>query len=261
MSTPAITDLGSLLSLQRNIIIDNNPSDNTVLVGIRNNLNQLATVSDQGINDVRKLITQQSNMQEIVDNETRVLETKQLNMADDKVSKQREISLTNNSRKRTAEYNKMIMIIIGAMALSLAMNMLKDKITIVPEIIFNIATIIIVSIAGINVVRRYLDILSRSPSNYDELYLEPPAVDSADAIKQKQADAAKSGDLLGSIASAGCVGKACCDIGTRWDETKRRCVEAGGNADGFGNINPPAQKCLTAEPYSPSEYDNYSKIM
>jgi hypothetical protein len=254
------TDLGSLLAIQRNIIIDKATSDKSVLDDVNNNLKELGTVSDQGINDIRKLITQQSNMQEIVQNETRVLETRQQNMADEVVSKKREISLNDNYRKRMAEYNKIIFLVIGAMGLSLAINMLKDKITLLPGIVFDLLIVVVVSIAGINIVRRYLDILSRSPSNFDELHFEPPAVDSAEEIKRKQAEAAKAGDLLGSIATAGCVGKACCDVRTRWDEMKLRCVDAGEGAESFGNINASSQKCLFAEPYSPSEYDNYSKI-
>jgi hypothetical protein len=259
MASP--TDLGSLLAIQRNIIVDKATSDKSVLDEVNNNLKELGAVSDQGINDVRKLITQQSNMQEIIQNETRVLETREQNMADDAVSKKREISLNNNYRKRMAEYNKIILVVIVSMGVSLAINMLKDKITVLPGILFDLLIVVVVSIAGINIVRRYLDIQSRSPSNFDELQLEPPAIDSAEAINRKRAEAAKSGDLLGSIASFGCVGKACCDVGTKWDEVKMRCVEAGAGAESFGNINSASQKCIFAEPYSPSEYDNYSKSM
>ena len=248
-----ILDLGSLLKIQQNLLVDAsmNPADNSALTGITNNLNRLSAVTDQGVEDVRTLITHQADMQKIADTEQAVLEKNKQIIEDQITSKKREIELTENYKKRVAEYNKILMIIVIALVAALIVNFLKSKITMIPGILFDMIVIIIISVASIMGLSRYYDIQMRSPSNFDELITSPPTISNAATVKQQQAEAVRKGDLLGSIATGGCVGRNCCDTGTKWDEFKQRCIEA------FSNITTQA----VVMPYSPSEYDLYAPVM
>ena len=249
-----ILDLGSLLEIQKNLIVSTPTDENDVnrINGVLSNLNNLSTSADQGINDVRKIITRQEEIQQIVETEKNALDRNKRAIDDKITSQKREIDLTDNHRKRIAEYNKIIMIIISALCALIFINILRSKITILPSILFDIITIIVVVYAIIWGLTRYFDIRSRSLTNFDELAFNPPAIESSAEIKQKQMAAAKSGDLLGSIASSGCVGKNCCDTGTVWDTVKLRCIEA------FNTLVP---ETILMKPYAPSEFDQYGPAM
>lgn len=249
-----IFDLGSLLDIQKDIVVSTptDESDIDRINGVLSNLNNLSASADQGIEDIRKIITHQADIQKIVDTEKTVLDRSNQEVHDKIASQKREIDLTDNHRKRIAEYNKIVMIIILALCALIFVNILKSKITILPEIIFDILTIIIVSYTIILCLTRYFNIQSRSLTNFDELDFNPPAIDSSAEMKRKQMAAAKTGDLLGSVATTGCVGKTCCDTGTVWDTVKLRCIEA------FNTIttDPPLMK-----PYAPCEFDHYGPAM
>jgi hypothetical protein len=247
-------DLGSLLEIQKNLVVSAPTDENDInrINGVLSNLNSLSDSADQGINDIRKIITRQEEIQQIVDTEKTVLDHNKQALADKVASQKREIELTDNHRKRIAEYNKIVMIIILALCALIFVNILKSKITMLPEIIFDILTIIILSYAIIWGLTRYFDIRSRSLTNFDELAFNPPAIESSAEIKQKQMAATKAGNLLGSVATTGCVGKMCCDTGTVWDTVKLRCVEA---------FNTLATETILMKPYAPSEFDQYGPAM
>lgn len=247
-------DLGSLLEIQKNLVVSAPTDENDInrINGVLSNLNNLTESADKGIEDIRKIITHQADIQKIVDTEKKILDRSNQEVHDKIASQKREIDLTDNHRKRIIEYNKIIMIIILALCALIFVNILKSKITILPEIIFDILTIIIVSYTIIWCLTRYFDIQSRSLTNFDELIFSPPAIDSSAEMKQKQMAAAKSGDLLGSVATTGCVGKACCDTGTIWDTVKLRCIEA------FNTIT---TESPLMKPYTPCEFDHYGPAM
>jgi hypothetical protein len=252
-----LLDLGSLLEIQKNLVVNAPTEENDInrINSVISNLNGLSASTDQGVNDIRKIITRQAEIQEIVDTEQAVLERNKQNADHLIVSQKREIELTDNHRKRMAEYNKIIMIIILGLSTVVVMNILKSKISFLPTIVFDILIIIVMVYTIIVCFGRHYNIQARSLSNFDQLQFNPPVIDSAESVKQKRLAAEKSGDLLGSIASSGCVGRACCDTGTTWDTVKLRCVEA------FNTLATSTHSIQIASPYTPSEFDQYAPVM
>ena len=78
-------------------------------------------------------------------------------------------------------------------------------------------------------------------------------------------NSAKSGDLSGYVLAKNankCIGQACCADGTTWCEVSNRCILANTTCDGFESFvnQPDISVNGYISPYTPNEFENYSKI-
>ena len=132
-----------------------------------------------------------------------------------------------------------------------------------PEFISYTLILIVGGAAAIKIFMLYSIMQSRSHLNYNELDLDKPAIDTPEQVQAKQEEAAKSGDLLGSIDIGGCRREACCDPSNNivWNATSRKCTYQApfGNMNGFVIERLKYNKNI-ASPNAPSEISRYSKV-
>lgn len=255
----AMFDLGGFLEIQKNVLMGiestNVPTDIDI-DKVNRDLDRLHEVSDKASNDARALLTQQTTVKEILADEHSALETAKNNMLDEKTKYKRATALDDSKRKRMHEYNRMAMIVIITTVLILGIVNLLDMFPFFPEWIFIIIIIAITAIAMIQIGKIYLNVLRRSPTNFDQLLFSPPKVDSPSEIAEKRDEAAKRGNLLGSIAGKTCYGSLCCDTGTKWDIDTLKCIPDI-IREQFSSTGPVNDDVLSN---SPNEYDHYMKV-
>ena len=132
-----------------------------------------------------------------------------------------------------------------------------------PEFISYTLILIVGVAAAIKIFMLYSNLQARSHLNYNELDLDKPAIDTPEQVQQKQEEAAKSGDLLGSIDIGGCRKAECCDLSNNivWNATSRKCTYQApfGNMNGFVIERLKYNKNI-ASPNAPSEISRYSKV-
>jgi len=249
-----VFDLGGFLEIQKNILLgidESNVSTDINLDEINNQLGKLSEGTDNAQDRAQQLLTQQESVSTILKKDHAALKTANANLQDDKIGVQRVNLLEDSKRKRLQEYNKMAMIIIIMAVLVFGIINLQDMFPFFPTWIFSILIIIIGTISIIQVGKIYYNVLSRSPTNFDQLMFSPPKIDSPEEIVKKQLESTKKGDLTGSIVGKTCYGSLCCDVGTIWDNDKLKCTE------GFSCANRKTESFLTN---TPNEYEHYMKV-
>lgn len=199
-------------------------------------------------------MTKQTNVKQLIDGETNRLNAKK-NTIDQAVDNQKRIIYFNdNSRKMSLAYLRILITI----AISLAMVYLVRVVfhhygDSLPDMLFNVLIVAIVSIGMIVSYNYYLAILRRDPYNFDELKLSRPDMGN---ISGNTDDKLK----IGSFAS--CVGSQCCtpstpdSPGTEWNETQGKCVYSPGGA--VSTIPPSTEPVSSTPPYSTSP--SYSSV-
>lgn len=225
------TDLKGLTTLQQNYL--NSLSDKTndpkleakvvVLQAQLSSAHQNLVDSDISSSNV---LTHQDTVKDIVDIEKdRLLEKKQT-IDNALVGKQREIALNDSYQQKQAEYNKIKLAWVIALAISVLSIVLKNNLIFIPSFIFNIITIIVLFVASLYSINIYIEIYRREKINFNKLDLPEPA----ERTKKELEDAAKAagreegGDLLGGMNLYGCVGSYCCNEGTKWNNDIFKCV-------------------------------------
>lgn len=272
------TDLKGLTTLQQNYL--NSLSDKTndpelkakvdVLQDQLSSAHKNLVDSDISSSNV---LTHQDTVKDIVDTEKdRLLEKKQT-IDNALVGKQREIALNDSYQQKQAEYNKIKLAWVIALAISVLSIVLKNNLIFIPSFIFNIITIIVLFVASLYSINIYIEIYRREKINFNKLDLPEPA----ERTKKELEDAAKAagreegGDLLGGMNLYGCVGSYCCSPGTKWDNDITKCVhddEYDPNAitDTFTTItntqhlNKRRININNVKENYANEYDNYSKV-
>lgn len=211
-----------------------------------------------------------AEINQVLSQEDARLNEKELSIEKAKTSKQRLISMNDNYSKRMQEYIKMIMVAIVSLLLFLGMLLLKNKIPGVPEGLFLVLAIIIISAGGIYCIIIYNNLMNRDPTNFDEINPASPVVLSQAEIDRALAASNASGDITGSLNLGGCTGPSCCDTTDRggnkaqWDPDTKKCIgvdaftslaQAIGEYSNNDGIIPPETKA-----YDEWEYTEYMKI-
>lgn len=211
-----------------------------------------------------------SAINQVLSQEDARLNEKEMSIEKAKTSKQRLISMNDNYSKRMQEYTKIIMVAIVSILLFLGMLLLKNKIPGLPEGLFLVIGIIIISAGAIYSIIIYKNLMNRDPTNFDEINPASPVVLSQAEIDRALAASNASGDLTGALNLGGCVGPSCCDTTayngnkTEWDPETKKCkgvdaftslAQAIGEYSNKNDIIPPKTKA-----YDEWEYTEYMKI-
>ena len=200
-------------------------------------------------------------MKALVDNENQRIQTNIQRVEDNLITKKRMVEFNENIRLRTEQYNQIMLTFVLAMGLVLVIVIGGRLIPFVPEFVLQGLIVIIGVATAIQIFTIYVNMQARSHMNYNELHLDKPALDTPEEIQQNKANAAASGDLLGSIDIGGCAGPACCDSSNNvvWNESSRKCVQGFENMDDFLMERLKYNKNI-ALANSPSEINMYSII-
>jgi hypothetical protein len=172
--------------------------------------------------DVSKIVEHQDEMKDIIDADTAHLDAQTNAIADTVSTKNRVALITYSANKRRAAYNKMLIIIIAAVIVSICIYSVTSLLPIIPPILFGLIISIICSIALIWAYYIYIDVQSRSKINFDELATD--IIHSNTISDEERANNLKSGNLLGSMNIGTCIGQGCCADDTLWNTNTTKCM-------------------------------------
>lgn len=172
--------------------------------------------------DVSNMVEHQTEMQSIINTNKQNLNAQTEAISDEVETKNRQALFSYSQNKRNSEYNKMMLIIIGSIIISIGIYGFSLYLPIIPQVFITLIISIICSIALIWAYYIYIDIQSRSMINYDELKFA--SLTTSSMSDEERARNLASGDLLGSINLGGCIGAGCCDDGTMWNINNSTCM-------------------------------------
>jgi len=277
------TDLKGLVALQKNYldILDNKQGDPEFTNKIDDLQTQLEN-AHKSFKDANvssdNVLTRQEEVNDIVTTEKDRLMLKKQSIDNALVGKKREIELNDSYQKKQAEYNKIKLAWVIALAISVLSIILKKQLSFVPSFIFDLVTIIVLFGASIYTISVLVEVSRREKINFNKLDLPEPVARTADELRAAAAAAAKEegGDLLSGMNLYGCVGSYCCSPGTKWDNDVSKCVhdeeydpneiqddeqtEEFNTMINTQHINKRRININTVKDNYANEYDNYSKV-
>ena len=119
---------------------------------------------------------------DVIDNEYQRLQNKKSQLESSTSAQSRAIFLNESYRKRFSRYTQIVLVISIALILYMASLALKKSIPSIPDMALDIPLGIVFAICLIYIIIILLEIASRSNTNYDEIYLLPPASTSTDTV-------------------------------------------------------------------------------
>lgn len=167
------------------------------------------------------VLTEQTNMGIIVDNEKRRLDSKKEQIDAQLFAKQRMADLNDNYKKRQSYVNYMFIVLIISLIIFIVLIKLKYMITIIPGFVFDILIAINIAVVIIYMILTWREYNRRDRLNFDEIKLPTMPSNSSDANQNKDANK-NSGNLLDLNTS--CSGQDCCVAGTEWNNGINKCV-------------------------------------
>ena len=188
-------------------------------------ITNLATVAEAAEANTAALLTQQGEIEQIVEDEKERIDTNIQTVETSLFSKKRMVELNESARLKTEQYNKILYVFVISAAIIMIIVIGTPYLPMIPEIIPQLLIGMVGSFALIDIFLLYAGMNKRSTLDFSKLKLDPPAIKTSsenDIAKQK---ARAAGDLLGSIAIDGCTGPECCGTGVIWDTSLMKCIE------------------------------------
>lgn len=209
-------DLSSIVGLQRSIISDLS-GNSAVINNLDVSLNNLSTALSTANTNVLPTLTYQNDVNTILEREnTRLGERKQaIDIAE--TGQRRMIDLTNSATLKKQAINNMYVVVVVALLIYLGIKMLSS---ILPEIVADILTIILVSITIIILVKKYTDLSKRNNMDYNTIDFSVPLNISGNTVASSSS---KQSNLL-DLRFNGCVKESCCSEGTTFNDKSSICV-------------------------------------
>jgi hypothetical protein len=165
-------------------------------------------------------LTKQTSIMDMVKSENQRLKEKK-NTIDQAVENQKRIIYFNdNSRKESSAWLKIIITITLALGALFLIRILSFH-EYLPDMLFNVLVIAIVSTTILVVFAYYKGIRARDDYNFDELRLKPPPMSDPNATADPSSTLSPS---------ATCIGSQCCiiatedDPGTHWNPILGKCM-------------------------------------
>ena len=145
---------------------------------------------------------------------------------------------------------KIIIAIAIVLAIIWVFQVLESRFPIMPPFIFDILTVLVVSIGIIYCYLVYSDIGRHDLLNYDQLNIPPPSNAIADTSGNK---APNSGAAINGVLNTGtgCIGQACCGSNTVWDSEYSMCKQL----QAFTTIEQ-----IKIQANEPFEYSDYAPL-
>lgn len=219
------TDLKGIVALQKNYldILSDKTSDPALVDKVNKLQDELSNAHKEFKEaDVSssQLLTDQEKVKSIIDTEKDRLLLKKQSIDNALSGKKREIELNDSYQKKQAEYNKIKIAWILALAIYVLITVLKNHFPVIPSFVNDlilIGTFVAVSIYSINI---FIEISRREKINFNKLNLAPPTI----LPTMVKKDSGRESDLLKGMNLYGCVSSYCCSEGTKWDSDMSKCV-------------------------------------
>jgi hypothetical protein len=258
MSNPII-DLNGVLNVQKDYLLNlksqsQNSASAGVISDIQTNLQNLYGDYTNSNQTTDGLLTQQTNVLNIVNTENQRLEDKKDSVDKILTGKKRAADLNNSARLRQNAYTNLLIVFIITLGLFIGIIILSRTFPFIPQSIFDILSIIVISIGIFVGIYLFLDIQTRSKMNYDQLDL--PGINK-NVAGNTLATGTDTGNLLDLINISGCVGSDCCGPNTTWDQGNSKCSSV--SISGFTTMDVAYNKSELSKitPNSAFEFSNY----
>jgi hypothetical protein len=231
-----VVDVNGLLQVQKDYLTvlkdkSQDPNSAPIVSNIQTNLT--ATYNDYNAANVTTdgLLTHQNEVLDIIGNEKKRLEDKKNSVDTVIFGQKRAVELNNSNRLKQNAYNYLIVIFLITLGAFIAIILLSRYLTIVPQIVYDLLSIIVISVGIYFIVLNFFDIQSRSNMNFNELDLAPlPNAVAGNTVAKSSSDT--SSDLLQLINVNGCVGAECCGPNTLYDQSNNICILRTGTGTG-----------------------------
>jgi hypothetical protein len=257
-------DISGLVEIQKTYLA-NLPTNTTGTAEVANDLQRLNSsingVSTAiGNNSTAYILTGQNAVYDIVSREKNRLDDKSSAIRGAESNQIRIIELNNNYKKRYAAYTEIVIVIVAALVILLILARMRS-VGVVPVMILNLVTSLVLVSTLIYCGRKYLDIIYRDRIYFDELDTNSPWMKSTATIAKDVSNGILSSNGVGNSDKYvnnismgwGCFGERCCSTSTVWDTATNTCIV------------PPSQSGFTSRssntlPYATSEFSNYSRL-
>lgn len=168
--------------------------------------------------NLSSILDSAKQFQTIIQSEINQYDTQNKLVTTAALAKQRQVTLTDSTRKRTEAYSYMMFIVCVFLGIMLLLSFLKPMIEFVPGIIFDLVIALLGGGVVIFVIVNVRAIQARDVSDYDRLNLPAPS-------PSTMVSAASSGsnDLISASYVPPCVGAACCGSGMRYNPETAVC--------------------------------------
>ena len=263
--TPYYTDVSGIFNIQQNLIgnlapLSGNANVDSTISNISQKLSALyANFADSTADGV---LTRQQDMINILNKEQARLTLKKAEIDDAYVGKQRAVQLNESYRMKYHQFMKIMLVVIVTLVLFIFVTFLSSRFPIVPSFIFEMLSILIISVGLFAIYFLVIGMLRRNNAHYDQLNLSPPPGAGGNVIISAP-PAPNLQDLLSGLNINQCIGSSCCADGTRWDGGNASCV--GNSRSGFTTIqiaqnNGDFYGRPLVKANSPNEDEHYTKI-
>jgi hypothetical protein len=189
-------------------------------ITLYNTLNDNYKLLKQQKLDLKKDTAGELIITDIIENDLNTNKQNLEKKVSDKTNKQRLIQINTYYSKQFREWSKVIKLLILIIIPLLIIVIIKKK-NIIPDKISNIIIMFILSVGGIYIMYRVVDLLLRDNINFDEYYM-PMNVDTdeLDFNKYNEYDT----DLNNVNNLEYCVGNMCCSTGMEYDYELHKCL-------------------------------------
>ena len=207
---------------------------------IQSGLNNLWTSTINSASIATSSLNHQNDMQNIIDQENQRLQAKKQQIGGAIANTQRTIALNESYRKRQVQFIYILLLLILGLLIYLFLRNIEMFFPFIPSFIVDFLTILAMSIIFIYIVFLLRNISLRRNTNFDELNLPPPVINTAENAEAQRNAAMNIGDVLGAIGYGNsCIGESCCDTTvSQWNMGTMKCVkkcDAAGQAAYKGN--------------------------
>jgi hypothetical protein len=250
MTQTSYIDLNGVLNIQKDYLGNLNASDTS---DIKNELSKLYNAYSVANVSTDSAITRQREVIDIVNAEKQRLEQKKQSVDNAVFGQKRAVELNNSNRIKQNSYTNLLIILIITLCLIIGIIMASKQFTFIPQIVFDLLTIIVISISIYVSLYSFLNIQSRNNMNFNELDL--PGLKNSTAGNSIARGVSGPKNLI--TGDMGCMGNDCCGPLTEWDQENGVCIPI--TTQGFTTMTFPYNKGdinhIAAN--SPYEFDKY----
>jgi hypothetical protein len=168
------------------------------------------------------ILTHQNDVKNIVEHETERLNAKKAHIDGVLFSQKRELDLNESHRLKHRYYLYIFIILVCAMVAYILVAKLRESLTFIPDMVFDIMVILTIIIPGFLIYFTIMDIRRRDHMDFSKLNLHAPKQRNKEEIDAARVKAVKDGDL--SALTKLCSGEECCSDGVTWSAETGRCV-------------------------------------
>ena len=260
-------DLNTLTNLQQ-YITGTHVGENVVgsVVGnVSQNLDGLSRAISGSGYTLNGVLNHQKEMNDILIKEQNRVAAKRDVIDNAYTGKQRAVTLNESYRLRYRQIFKIILIIIVTLILFILITFMSKAYPFVPAAVFELLTIIVISVGIFSVYFLTINMIKRSKVNFDQLAIPGPLKGNTVGQSVNKNNNKSLQDLLRDTNLNMCIGSDCCSYGTYWDAGNTSCVVGNAAADSFTTVSESYKlgefsATIPIQSNSPNEFSEYTLV-